>query len=101
MLFAASRRGINIQSKARQISEDDFDRFKHIVAMDNSNYKNLLNFKNRESLSDFAEIKKIQDFSKEFNENEVPDPYFGGPDGFDNVLDILEDSVQGFLKTLM
>ena len=101
MLFAASRRGINIQSKARQISEDDFDRFKYIVAMDNSNYKNLLNFKNRESLSDFAEIKKIQDFSKEFNENEVPDPYFGGPDGFDNVLDILEDSVQGFLKTLM
>jgi len=47
-----------------------------------------------------GDIKKIQDFRSVFNEQEVPDPYFGGDDGFDYVLDILEDSVNGFLESI-
>ena len=66
--------------------------------MDNSNFKNVLNFRNRVKGADFAKILKIQDFASLFSEKEVPDPYFGGDDGFDHVLDILEDSVSCFLE---
>ena len=68
--------------------------------MDDSNFNNVIDFKNRVEGSDFAKILKIQDFSSVFNEKEVPDPYFGGDAGFDHVLDILEDSVNCFLEDI-
>ena len=68
--------------------------------MDDSNYENIIDLKSRNPSSDFASIKKIQNFRSIFQEMEVPDPYFGGDEGFDNVLDILEDSVSGFLDTI-
>ena len=100
MRFAAQQRNINIISNARQIREDDFFKFKYILVMDNSNFNNVLDFKNRVKGSDFAKILKIQDFSSIFAEKEVPDPYFGGDAGFDHVLDILEDSVSCFLEDI-
>ena len=60
----------------------------------------LKNLKNLTSATQLAAIKKIQDFRSVFKEEEVPDPYFGGEEGFDNVLDILEDSVTGFLNSI-
>tara|TARA_Y100000589_G_scaffold278054_1_gene273375 strand:+ start:1479 stop:1952 length:474 start_codon:yes stop_codon:yes gene_type:complete len=101
MRFAAKRRNINITSNARQIEEDDFRKFNYILVMDNSNFNNVLNLKNRVSGSDFAKILKIQNFAVDFKEKEVPDPYFGGESGFDHVLDILEDSVSCFLKNII
>ena len=101
MRFAAKQRNIHITSNARQIREDDFFQFNFILVMDNSNFNNVLNFKNRVKGSDYAKILKIQDFSSIFNEKEVPDPYFGGDAGFDNVLDILEDSVSCFLDSII
>ena len=100
MRFAAKQRNINIMSNARQIREDDFRKFKYILVMDNSNFNNVVNFKNRVKGSDFARILKIQDFSSVFAEKEVPDPYFGGDAGFEHVLDILEDSVSCFLENI-
>ena len=100
MRFAAKQRNINITSKARQIIEDDFRKFNYILVMDNSNFYNVLDFKNRVKGSDFTKILKIQDFASIFNEKEVPDPYFGGDEGFDHVLDILEDSVSCFLENI-
>ena len=100
MRTAAGKRGVEILSKASQISSNDFEKFNYIVAMDDSNYENIIDMKSRKSLSDFASIKKIQNFRSIFQEIEVPDPYFGGDEGFDNVLDILEDSVSGFLDTI-
>ena len=100
MRFAAKQRNINITSHARQIRKDDFLKFKYILVMDNSNFNNVLDFKNRVKGSDFARILKIQDFSSIFSEKEVPDPYFGGDAGFDYVLDILEDSVSCFLEDI-
>ena len=100
MRIAADRRGINILSKARQISSKDFEEFNYILAMDDSNFRNIKDLKNKTSTTDFASIKKIQDFRSVFNEQEVPDPYFGGDEGFDYVLDILEDSVNGFLESI-
>ena len=100
MRFAAERRDIKISSRARQITCKDFEKFNYILAMDDSNFQNIQNLKNRTSSSDFASIKKIQNFKSVFNDLEVPDPYFGGDEGFDHVLDILEDSVSGFLESI-
>ena len=101
MRFAAKQRNIEITSVARQINKNDFKDFNFILAMDDSNLKNILNLKNRESASDYAKIHTIQEFSSRFTEKEVPDPYFGGDDGFQHVIDILEDSVNGFLGTII
>ena len=101
MRIAAKQRNIHITSNARQIREDDFCQFNFILVMDNSNFNNVLNFKNRVKGSDYAKILKIQDFASIYTEREVPDPYFGGDAGFDNVLDILEDSVSCFLDNII
>ena len=100
MRIAAKKRGVEILSKARQINIKDFEKFNYIIAMDNSNFRNIQDLKNRSSSTDFASIKKIQNFRSVFNEKEVRDPYFGGDEGFDHVLDILEDSVSGFLESI-
>ena len=100
MRIAAERRDINILSRARQITNKDFDEFNYILAMDDSNFRNIQDLKNRKASAGFASIKKMQDFRTVFNEQEVPDPYFGGDEGFDYVLDILEDSVNGFLESI-
>ena len=100
MRIAAERRGINILSRARQITTKDFDEFNYILAMDDSNFRNIQDLKNKTSSTDLASIKKIQNFRSLFNEHEVPDPYFGGDEGFDHVLNILEDSVSGFLESI-
>ena len=68
--------------------------------MDDSNFKNIQDLKNKTSSTGLASVKKIQNFRSVFNEQEVPDPYFGGDEGFDYVLDILEDSVKGFLESI-
>ena len=100
MRIAAKNRGVEIWSRARQINAKDFEKFNYIIAMDDSNFENISDLKYRKSLSDFSSINKIQNFRSVFEEAEVPDPYFGGDEGFDNVLDILEDSVSGFLDTI-
>ena len=83
MRIAAERRNKNILSRARQITSEDFDKFNYILAMDDSNFRNIQDIKNRASSSNIASIRKIQDFKSVFNEQEVPAPYFGGDDGFD------------------
>ena len=101
MRIAAERRDIYILSRARQISSKDLDNFNYILAMDNSNFRNIQDLKNKTlTTTGFASIKKIQDFRSVFNNQEVPDPYFGGDEGFDYVLDILEDSVNCFLESI-
>ena len=100
MRIAAERRDIKILSRARQITTKDFAEFNYILAMDDSNFSNIQDLKNRTLSTDFASIKKIQNFRSVYNEDEVPDPYFGGDEGFDHVLDILEDSVGGFLESI-
>ena len=100
MRFAAERRGIHILSRARQIKINDFEEFNYILAMDNSNFGNIIELKKRASSTHIATVKKIQNFRSIFNDIEVPDPYFGGDEGFDHVLNILEDSVSGFLESI-
>ena len=97
MRIAAKDREIEITSKARQISKNDFQEFNYILTMDDANYRNVMILKNREQYSEVCKVRKIQDFAYSFREKEVPDPYFGGEQGFDYVLNILDDSTSGFL----
>ena len=68
MRIAAERRDINILSRARQITSKDFDQFNYIIAMDDSNFRNIQDLKSRTASNSFASIKKIQDFRTVFNE---------------------------------
>ena len=60
MRIAAERRDINILSRARQITSEDFGKFNYILAMDDSNFRNIQDLKNRTSSTDFSLIQKIQ-----------------------------------------
>lgn len=95
----AVKRGYNLTSISRQFNPDfDFDHFDMIVAMDDENMHTL---KSRaRNKKDRAKIYKITDFRREWNYTEVPDPYYGGEEGFELVLDLLEDSCEGLLDKL-
>lgn len=94
----AKNRGINITSISRKFEVEDFDHFDYIIAMDQENLDNLKQLIRNKS--DLDKIHMMTKFSKKFNYGYVPDPYYGGDDGFDLVLDILEDAGAGFYHFL-
>ena len=95
----AVKRGYNLTSISRKFNpHSDFDYFDMIIGMDDSNVQNLKQM--ARSAADLDKICKMTDFSREFNYDEVPDPYYGGSDGFELVLDLLEDSCEGLLDKL-
>ncbi len=95
----AIKRGYDLTSISRAVIESDFDDFDYIVAMDNSNYSNLIAM--AQNNIEENKIFKMTDFCQNMNVDEVPDPYYGGEQGFENVLDILEDATQGFLNKII
>ncbi|MDH5633767.1 MAG: low molecular weight phosphotyrosine protein phosphatase [Gammaproteobacteria bacterium] len=93
---AAARRGIDMsQLRGRRATELDIEQFDYILAMDNENYHNLLAISS-DGLE--SKIHLFLDFAPDRPEQEVPDPYFGGPGGFDNVLDMVEEASIGLLR---
>ncbi len=95
----ALKRGYDINSISRKFDlETDFDRFDMIIGMDNQNVEDLKALARNED--DLQKIYKMTDFAQEWNYDEIPDPYYGGEDGFDLVLDLLEDSCEGLLQKL-
>jgi protein-tyrosine phosphatase len=96
----AVKRGFNLTSIARQFNPDfDFDYFDLIIAMDDENVAALKSLARDED--DEKKIHKMTDFSKEWRYTEVPDPYYGGNEGFELVLDLLEDACEGLLEKTM
>ena len=91
----AIKRGYRLTSVARKFRDEDFEKFDYIIAMDKENYKDLISFDNEGKYKN--KIFMMTDFAKDDYE-EVPDPYYGGPEGFEHVLDILEDSCSGLLE---
>jgi len=98
MRMAARKRGYDLTSIARQVGRRDFDEFDYIVAMDNTNYKDLCAL--QRDTSHRAHLCKMTDFCSRHDVDAVPDPYYGGDDGFEKVLDILEDATEGLLDKL-
>ncbi len=95
----AVKRGYNLTSISRQFNPDtDFDHFDMIIGMDDQNMQNLKNM--ARNGADLDKLHKMTDFSNEWNYDEVPDPYYGGDEGFELVLDLLEDACEGLLEEM-
>lgn len=96
MAIAAKQRGIELQGSARQFTKSDFEEFDLILAMDRENYHNILALdpggKHRDK------VKLMCDFCTRHHLKEVPDPYYGGAEGFNQVIDLLFDACEGLLK---
>ena len=100
MRQAALKRGIDIKSRARQISTEDFENFDYILTMDKKNLDAINKIYTKLNLSNSLVIKPLLSFSNNLNISEVPDPYFGGEDGFDYVLNLLDNAIENFLKDI-
>lgn len=91
------RRGYDLVSRARQIDPKvDFDTYDLILTMDDKNYRDVLQLAPNEAAK--KKVRGMCAYLSTRAEKEVPDPYFGGPEGFDLVLDILEEACGNLLE---
>jgi protein-tyrosine phosphatase len=99
MRRVAAKHGLKYDGRARQFRPNDFDKFDLIIAMDTENRANLLRLAH--SKQDAAKIQLMRKFDPQAGSNQsVPDPYYGGIDGFEEVFAIVERSCQGLLDSL-
>ena len=99
MRIQALSRGIELISSARQIEENDLYEFDHILVMDKDNLhavKSLI--QDKQHLAN-SKIKLILSYSKDSQLDEVPDPYYGGQNGFEQVLDLLDNAIDGLIDS--
>jgi len=95
---AAAKRGYDLSDlRARKVIAEDFKTFDYVLAMDEDNYHNLSaicpnGYEERLTL--------FLAFADKAERNDVPDPYYGGPKGFEYVLDLVEDAAQGLLRDI-
>ncbi|KAL6858727.1 hypothetical protein ACP4OV_017729 [Aristida adscensionis] len=107
MRSASKKRGVEVTSISRPIKPSDFRDFDLILAMDRQNYEDILNaferWRHKEPLPDSApnKVKLMCSYCKRHTESEVPDPYYGGPQGFEKVLDLLEDACESLLDSIV
>ena len=96
---AAARRGIDLRGlRARQVSDEDFARFDLIVAMDR---RNRVRWLERAPPVSHERIRLFMEFAGDRNVEDVPDPYYGGPLGFEQVLDLAEEAAAGLLDEVL
>lgn len=96
MRAAATKRGYDLTSCARQVTAMDLDDFDLILAMDRDNHRNVLKLAKTDEQRD--RVRLFCTFCEKHMEREVPDPYYGESQGFEYVLDLLEDGCSGVLK---
>ena len=97
-IVAAAKRGVELQDlRARQVHISDYDRFDYIIAMDRYNYNDLMSLAPPEHDS---HICLFLDFAEQHTDTEIPDPYYGGGDGFEHVLDMIDDASDGLIKDI-
>ncbi|VEP11236.1 putative Protein-tyrosine-phosphatase [Hyella patelloides LEGE 07179] len=99
MNVAARERGIELVGRARKFQPIDFERFDLILAMDRSNYQDIIYCDGEGKYQD--KVKMMCSFATNHNDTEVPDPYYGGEDGFKDVIDLLLDSCAGLLDYIV
>lgn len=98
MRQAAASRGITLSSRAQAFRPEYFDQFDYILAADNKVLYELHRWATHPEHK--QKIHLITHFSKAFQEEEIPDPFYGGDAHFELVLDILEDACQNLLEHL-
>ena len=96
MTHAASLRDIPMTGKARQFTKSDFEEFDLILAMDRENYQDILSLDPAGKYR--HKVKMMCNFCRHHSLKEVPDPYYGGADGFNQVIDLLLDACNGLLE---
>ncbi len=99
MAQAAKAQGIQLVGRARQFDPADFDRFDYILAMDRENYRDIVALDPAGKHRD--RVKLMCDFCRSHPDQEVPDPYYGGPEGFNYVISLLQDACEGLLDHLL
>ncbi len=98
MVQAAGERGYDLSYlRARQAVVEDFDKFDHILAMDQENYEDLCHIRPQEAQ---AKLALFLDYASGVEETEVPDPYYGGQKGFHHVIDLVEAASDGLIESL-
>jgi len=98
MRAAAARRGYDLTAlRARIVEPADFERFDLILAMDR---ENLAVLQRRAPETARARVRLFLEFAPQDEPEEVPDPYYGGPNGFEEVLDLIESAARGLLSHL-
>jgi protein-tyrosine phosphatase len=94
----ARRRGYDLSKlRARRFTREDFDAFDLILAMDREHHAVLARLA---PSSAGQKLRMMREFARRLGGDEVPDPYYGGPDGFELVLDLIEDAAEGLLDHL-
>jgi protein-tyrosine phosphatase len=92
---AARKRGYDMSNlRGRQVEVADFEHFDYVLAMDNANLVTLERLRPDDAQSHLGLFLEFAEHHKEY---EVPDPYYGGADGFERVLDMVEDAANGLL----
>jgi protein-tyrosine phosphatase len=95
---AARQRGADISRlRGRKVADADFEAFDYILAMDGDNYSRLIE---RAPAQHRGKIRRLLAFSRKYPNLDVIDPYYGGPQGFEENLDMIADAVQGLLREI-
>ncbi|MBE8967166.1 low molecular weight phosphotyrosine protein phosphatase [Nostocales cyanobacterium LEGE 12452] len=92
---AATKLGIKLRGRARQFQKSDFQDFDLILAMDRENYENILTLDQTKQYQ--HKVRLMCEFCSRHTLKEVPDPYYGGQEGFNQVIDLLIDACEGLL----
>lgn len=97
-LASASRHGVPMDHCARQLTAEDLRDFDFILAMDKNNYRHILQL----APDDLAKqkVRLMREFDPQARGSEVPDPYHGGEEGFQEVFEILDRSTDNFIRYL-
>ncbi|MGK7891029.1 MAG: low molecular weight protein-tyrosine-phosphatase [Leptolyngbyaceae cyanobacterium] len=99
MTAAAKRQGITLAGRSRQFVPQDFEQFDLILAMDRSNYQDILRLDPQEKYGDRVQL--MCHFCRHHRDDEVPDPYYGGEAGFNYVIELLQDACEGLLDEVL
>jgi len=95
---AAKARGVDISGhRGRQATFQDFHQFDYVIAMDSDNLRRLQSLRPTESR---AVLRLLLEYAPDVGLLDVPDPYYGGPGGFERVLDLVEQGSRGLLEEI-
>lgn len=95
----ALSRGVNLSSqRARKVKREDFDQFDYVIAMDSANLESLKSLREDDQP---AKLHLFMDFASDWDNEEVPDPYYGGDNGFEQVFDMVQSASKGLLRHMI
>ncbi len=98
MISAGRKRGLPMTGAARKVTRSDLDEFDLILAMDDNNYAALMQLSTEHNRH---KVKRFVSYCVQYNDSEVPDPYYGDISDFEHVLNLLEDGCAQILKEIM